>query len=276
LIEKVLKQLNFLDELPTLPDVMARVTFLLDDPNSTAEQLENVIQFDASISSKLLKLANSAFYGFPRQIKTVKEAIIILGFTTVSTLVMSVSVFEVFHNRYFPKEESRRFWLHSAKVAIFAKFFADRLEFFQPDLCFTAGLFHDLGKVVLWKLDKETMEAILAEYRLGKKTFRAVEEQFGNAPHTEVGALLMRSWKLPEEFEKGCRYHHLEQAHERPQLEDIILLADVCVHRMEGEPPIWWQLSEKYETWLQQCICGQEEALQVLQSQAVSLLEGLN
>ena len=137
-------------EIPTLPMIANRVLVLLNNPKSSASDLEKVIKHDQALAARVLKIVNSAYYGFPRRITTVGQGIVILGYQAIKDLVLSVSIAELFRVREKGKIFDRTaLWEHSVGVAVGAQLLARRASLPMEDEAFIAGLLHDIGVVIL-------------------------------------------------------------------------------------------------------------------------------
>ena len=136
--------------LPTLPDVIHKVLSLVQGEDATAKTLGDLISYDQAISTRLLKVANSAYYGFMREIATVQHAIVALGFREVRSLVLGITVFDAM------KKSSREtsiiredFWMHSVGCALAGQIICKKVEGVDTDIAFTSSILHDIGKLVL-------------------------------------------------------------------------------------------------------------------------------
>ena len=149
--------------LPTLPTVITQMIGLIDNPQTSARDVSRLISTDQALTAKILKLANSAFYGFPREISTVNHAVVVLGFETVKSLGLSVSVLERFasggSNSQFDRQ---RFWEHSIGCGVAARMLAARLRYRVPGEAFAAGILHDIGKLILSQYFAEEFGEIMA------------------------------------------------------------------------------------------------------------------
>ena len=201
------KVIGRIDSLPTLPTVVARINQLIDDPTASAGDINEVISHDLALSAKILKLVNSAFYGFPRRISSMTHAVVILGFNTVRNIALSAFVFDAFDTRALPFGH-RNFWIHSVGVGVAADSLAVRSGMPVSDDAFVGGLLHDVGKVVMHQFLPAEFAAVLERAKRQDITFLEAELAEGQAGHAEVGALLMENWKLPERLVATLRYHH--------------------------------------------------------------------
>ena len=143
------KIIDKIDDLPTLPRTVLKITELVNDPKSSARDLARVITDDQVLTARLLKLVNSSFYGFPQRISTVTAAIVLLGFDAIRNLLLTTSVFDLFANRNRQKKQvQERFWDHSLGCAVGAKVIGNYLRHDKVEELFVSGLLHDIGKIV--------------------------------------------------------------------------------------------------------------------------------
>jgi putative nucleotidyltransferase with HDIG domain len=196
-----------IDALPSLPSVVSRVNELVDDPSASAGDINDVISHDMALSSKILKLVNSAFYGFPRRISSMTHAVVILGFQTVRNIALSAFVLEAFDGDDLPFGY-RSFWIHSVGVGVAANSLSSRLGLPVGDDAFMCGLLHDVGKLVAHQYLKDTFRSVLDRVESEKIPFMEAEKGILPASHAEIGALLMEQWQLPEKMVQILRHHH--------------------------------------------------------------------
>ena len=152
-------------DIPSLPEIVTKVMELVQDPKSSASQLSKVISHDPGLTSRVLKLVNSAYYGFPKQISSIQHGIMILGFTTMRGLVLSSSIFKIFAPKS-DKEMSldyKKFWKHSLLTAICSRIINTHLRIQEEEDIFSAGILHDIGKVILDQYDHENYIKALRE-----------------------------------------------------------------------------------------------------------------
>jgi putative nucleotidyltransferase with HDIG domain len=198
-------------DLPVLPSVAAKVLEISRSPDTTAEQLAKTISLDGSVSSKVLRLANSAYYGFRSRISTITHAIVILGFNAVSNLTLSSSVIRMFGAGPEGQIFSRYgLWKHSLASGAAARILAEK-QGLLPTTCeqaFVAGLLHDLGKAFLDSyFPREWRVAVSKCAAESLETIEAEADVFG-VTHTEVGALLADKWGFPDLIALAIAFHH--------------------------------------------------------------------
>jgi putative nucleotidyltransferase with HDIG domain len=214
------------DDLPALPQITAQVIKLTEDPDSTVQDLGDLICQDQALTTKVLRLANSAYYGFPRRIGTVTQALIILGFNTIRSLVMAASVHNVLAREVAGYALGQgELWRHSIGVAIGARMLSKRTRCSSPEQAFVAGLVHDIGKVILSLYVKDDFEAIMRLVQEGTP-FMTAEEQVLGFGHAAVGARVAEKWNLPPALVKAIAGHHTLGRGEPDDLTALVHVAD--------------------------------------------------
>ncbi|MCA8940122.1 MAG: HDOD domain-containing protein [Planctomycetes bacterium] len=198
-----------LDELPTLPTVVGRLIELLDDPKAQARNIAELIASDASLAAKILKLVNSAYFGLPSKISSVQQAVVILGFSTIRSIVLGASVIKVFkqpgvHAGYF---SPHAFWNHAVGTGAAAAAIAKIAELPKPEDAFTAGLLHGIGLLIIDQYLHDVMERVqeLVEAE-GISLNHAIEHELG-FDHAVLAARLLSDWKLPEHIVIAVQHH---------------------------------------------------------------------
>ena len=177
--------------LPTLPTVVSKMIELVDSPRTSAASLARLISTDQALTAKILKLANSAYYGFPREISTVNMAIVILGFNTVKDMGLSLSVFDVFKNTESTDSfDISRFWEHSVACGVAARMLARSYRSRYAGEAFVAGLLHDIGKVILNQYFHTEFLEIMNLTAHHALTLEEAEDKVIGTRHTQVGAWL--------------------------------------------------------------------------------------
>ncbi|NPA49521.1 MAG: HDOD domain-containing protein [Thermodesulfobacteria bacterium] len=225
---KIKKRLRSLQSLPTLPPIVGKLTKLIGDENATANQVAALIEKDQVLTSKVLKMVNSAFYGFPRRISTVSNAIVLLGFNVIRTLIITASIFETMQSN------DLSLWEHSLGVAAASDILARKLELQNPEEVTTAGLLHDLGKVVIRTEFPDLYRKVIDLVRQKKIYFLEAEKEILGIDHGEIGRLLANQWNLPERLLEPIAYHHeVHKARKFKKETAIVHFADIMT-RAEG------------------------------------------
>lgn len=194
-------------ELNMMPQVARKVVDLVANESSTAGQLAELLEKDPNITARILKISNSAFYGLRREVKTVQQAIVILGFKSLRSMVVASSS-KALHKRFGITEQLM--WDHSIGTAIGAKVISEGMPSAVGEVSFVGGLLHNVGKTVMNnESPKAYMEVMKKVYNDRMSSVRAELDVFGYA-HPEVGYLIAEKWGLPQELTNLIRYHHID------------------------------------------------------------------
>lgn len=203
-----------INNLPTLPNVLTKIIELTESRSSNAKSLGDILSMDPSISSVILKLVNSAFYGNLRHVSSIHHATVILGFQMVKTIAMGVSIFQTRSSNHPIDRE--QLWIHSIGCANLARLLADRApggEKLDRDVIFLSGLLHDVGKVIFDNYFADEYKKVSDLVREEGIWIREAEERVLNMDHCEAGFYLGRKWQFPSSVVEAIRYHHhLEKA----------------------------------------------------------------
>ncbi|MCD6489201.1 MAG: HDOD domain-containing protein [Thermodesulfobacterium sp.] len=220
----VKKKLRKLEGLPTFPPIVQRLNLMIEDEDSSIYQIAELIEKDQVITTKILKLANSAFYGFPKKVSTVQNALMLLGVNVVKVLIVTSSIFEIIYR------EDVGLWEHSIGVASCSKILAERVGLKDPQEVATTGLLHDLGRIVQRVTFKEDYKKILELVKNGKDPLQAEKEVLG-IDHAEIGSFLMRTWNLPDRLVETVDAHHdLKRTKKFKKEAAVIHLSDILIH----------------------------------------------
>lgn len=208
-LEKIKQRILSIKELPTLPTVAMEVMALTSNPDSAINDIVNVIQNDPSITTKILKIANSSFYGMRQRIDTINRALVILGMNEVNNLVTSVAVFKTFPVKTDkPTFDRLKFWEHCAVTGEVAKAMSVKMGMKLMGTVFTAGLLHDIGKIILDEyFHDEFNTAYELSYEKKIPLYEAEKEIFG-VTHPQIGGWVAEKWKLPNNLIDAIMYHH--------------------------------------------------------------------
>ncbi len=227
LIEKV-------DEIPVFPASVMKIIHLIEEDTTSAKDIEKEIMKDQGLTAKILKLANSAYYGLRRDVQTVSQAIVLLGFQAVKSMVLATSVGKVFDKEmpgYALGKEA--LWRQSQISAVMARTIAKKCKYDKADLVYTAGLLKDIGKVILDHYLVESYEEVIKKMESSDETFLEVEQQVLGFDHAQVGAKIAEKWHLPEELVEAIALHHEpEKAQINPKMTAIVHVGDVLIMMM--------------------------------------------
>jgi HD-like signal output (HDOD) protein/signal transduction histidine kinase len=194
--------------LPSLPQILLKLIELCNSEESTFKDISQIINKDVSLSAKVIKMVNSAYYGVPKRVTDINQSLVILGQNAIKNIAISTSVTQAFSRA---KDDSvfslKVFWRHSLMCAILSKLIAKKISYASPDEAFLTGLLHDIGKLVLWVNFPREYADILKSSQDQWDLILAGEARHG-ATHCEVGAWLINRWKLQSFMADAVRYHH--------------------------------------------------------------------
>ena len=206
--ESILERIvSTLGELPASPAIVSTVMGLTSNPDSKVVDISKVLSVDQSLTAKVLKLSNSSFYGRPKAVKTLQDAILLLGFFTVRSIVIATSA----HTMYTKEASSgpqEKLWQHSLATAVAARQIAQRIRHPAKDEVFIAALLHDIGKLVLLQKLTEKYLEIVTEVEDTGGRFIDVEADRLGFTHCEVAAILLDHWQFPQSLKEAVLDHH--------------------------------------------------------------------
>ena len=225
-----------IQDLPTLSAVITKMVEMLDSREASPKELADLIAQDQSILSAILKLVNSAFYGFPRKITSVHQAVVILGFSTVKSIALGASIFKT-KPRKGEKEvfDRNALWVHSLGVATASKLIAQKIGHEDTDEAFVAGLLHDVGKVVFDTQFPSEFREVVEKAEDENILILEAERDILGLDHAEAGQILLFKWQLPLPVVNAVGFHHdLEKAPATYQrLAAIVHLADIICRKLK-------------------------------------------
>ena len=215
-----------LGDLPTLPHVVQRLAAMISRPTVSAEEIGTIIEKDQVLAAKVLRLANSPFYGFPSRIGSVSHAVIVLGFNVVKGLTLCASALTIMKDAGMDQ-----LWRHSLGVAITANLLATKLEIKNPEELFVSGLLHDIGKVVLYVKWPDVGNSIKDALKTcTDRSLFDVEQELTGLSHAEIGGYLAGAWHLPVTLREPILCHHNPtQAKDASLQTAIVHVADILV-----------------------------------------------
>lgn len=229
-----------IESLPTLPLVALKLGELIHSRNTSMKQVVELLQSDPSLSAKLLRLVNSAYFGIPGGVSDISRAVPFVGFNTLYQLALSISVLETLHTKGGRTFDPKTLWLHSLTVGTAGKVLAEAAKIADPGSLFTAGLLHDIGKIALCKVDAESfMNAFEMSQRDGISMIQA-ERRCGLPTHDRLGCRLAKQWRFPSSLSSPIELHHeIERPEVRSRMApsqrraaEAVALADLLAHRI--------------------------------------------
>jgi putative nucleotidyltransferase with HDIG domain len=222
-------------DLPPMPHIAQLVMEKVGDPSTTARQLQDIIYQDQALAARILKIANSAFYGLSRSVTSLTAAIGTIGFNTIKSLVISSAMRDLFKSFGLTEQ---LLWEHSLGCAFSSRAIAKRLKFSKLEEAFLAGLLHDIGKVILNLKVPDQVSLIIQEvYNNPGTTFAQLEHTSFGFDHAQLGQLVAHKWNFAGEIEEAIGlHHHPEAAHRLPVLTFIVNLGNAFCHKLQIGP----------------------------------------
>jgi putative nucleotidyltransferase with HDIG domain len=236
----LLKKIDKIKEIPTLPSIVFELNKYLQNPETSIKKVSETIEKDQAMALKILKLVNSAFYGFQSKISNVQNAVVLLGYNAVRNSIVSLSVIKSFSSVLTMEGfDIKDFWQHSLAVAVTGKSLAQLSRGESSDNCFAAGLLHDVGKIILAQYFQPLFEKVWLASKSEYPSFYEAEKNELPADHTKIGAHLATKWQLPKGLVDTIRWHHDYQPEsENARLILIVYLANKIVNSYNEDPEL--------------------------------------
>ena len=233
--EMMQKILASIDDIPPMPEVVFKAQELLSDPESSAQELAAILETDQAIATKVLKMANSVFYGMSGKVSSIKHASLVLGYRNLSEII-SVAGVQKSLEKKLPGYglESEDLWRHSLSVALGSKIIASRKNPELEMVAHTAGLVHDVGKIILDPFVMEAKESFDSVLLQEQQTYLNAEKEILGFDHAEIAAEVCQKWKITEVISSAIRYHHSPSSSLEVELAFILHMADY-ISLMSGE-----------------------------------------
>jgi len=228
-------------DVPTLPVIYQELFQKMQDPNIAVPEIAELITQDQSLSTKILHLVNSAFYGYSKEIKTISRAVVILGFRAVRSAALAISVFDYFGDEESGSVNMLDFWKHSIAVAGICKVLARELRINQQEEAFIVGLLHDVGKLIEKRYFEDDFREVCTVAQEQHLSWYECEKALFQIHHATIGKAIFRAWNFPPGVVDAVQFHHNPTASTKvPQLTALVHLADVMSYQLDlGAPGAW-------------------------------------
>jgi putative nucleotidyltransferase with HDIG domain len=197
-----------LEEVASMPHVAAKALELLNEAEVSAAVLSKVFELDMVLTGKLLKIVNSAYYGFTKQVTTVPQAITILGHDNLKSILISTIAFELFSKGKGGIISTQGLWIHSLGTASFSQALAREMNFSKPEEYYIIGLLHDIGKLILDQNMPEEFKRVMEIVKTRRIAIYEAEEQILGINHADIGHMVALYWKIPEKLAMAIKFHH--------------------------------------------------------------------
>ncbi|MBU1192637.1 MAG: HDOD domain-containing protein [Gammaproteobacteria bacterium] len=220
-------------QLLSMPEVCLRIQQLADNPYADMAEFGQLVIQDPALTTRLLKLVNSAYYGFPGRVDTISRAVNLVGIAELRNLTLAMAAMEVFgglENEHF---DMLGFWRHSVYCALVARFLAKQARVLHAERLFIAGLLHDVGRLLIFSLLPDESARIQQRMNEGEEVCAAERGELG-FDHAQVGYELLSLWQIPKELRIAVAFHHLPDVAEEARLEaTLVALANQIAHQVE-------------------------------------------
>jgi putative nucleotidyltransferase with HDIG domain len=234
-------------ELTPLKSVAAKAISMAEDERSAAMDLAAVLSSDQALTARLLRLSNSAYYGYARRIGTVREAVILLGMRTVRSVAITSGIIDSFRAIDLGEFDQDLFWAHSVTVGIVAEAIARETRAARPEDAFTAGVLHDVGKLAMLLAEPEDFAEVVDLVAAERMRFAEAERAVFGLSHSQVGSRLAQRWKFPEPLIEAIRNHHERASGSIDTLTDVVSAANLAVNR--AGMAAGWDWTRQEERW---------------------------
>lgn len=221
-------------KVAALPAVAIKFSEAIKDPLTSNQDLENIVSEDSALAAKVLMISNSALFNFPSKIDTISKAITIIGHKQLSEIILSCSIVAMFKDIPQDVIDMDMFWRHSIAVATTARILASSRHEQNIEKFFTAGLLHDVGKLILFvEAPKYALEVITKSAETNELMHK-VEQDIIGFDHAKLGSMLLKKWKLPDEIVSSVYYHHMPTVSSGDIIgPSIIHIADIISHSLQ-------------------------------------------
>lgn len=226
--EKIAKILKEVKSFPGMPATAAKLMPLLKNPDTSTAQIEDIVRYDPGLTANILKLSNSAYFGLPSRVSSVRQAIMLMGWKRLLQLVMTMCMSALMKKPIpgydLPQGE---LWRHSVAVSVAADTLVQSLNLTNADEAFTAALLHDIGKLILGEFVSQDLEKIRQMVEKGI-SFEVAEFIVIGTNHADVGARILQGWSLPPELVNAVSWHHdPERCQDHCLISDVVHIANI-------------------------------------------------
>ncbi|MBM2813502.1 MAG: putative signal transduction protein [Ignavibacteria bacterium] len=224
-------RLENIKDLPTIPFVMNEILHSVDNENVRASQLASLIERDQALTARVLRVANSPFYGFTRKISTIELAIVLLGLNTIKEIVLSL-VLQKFYNKLRRSViNTKDFWSYSVFCGACSRFLARKTQYRLAGEAFVAGLMHDIGILIMSEHFAQEFLMVKIATVKHKMSMLEAERAILSCTHAEIGAWFAEKWNLPQSLYNAIRYHHSSYEQVKANLEKMKILQEITKKR---------------------------------------------
>lgn len=227
--------LNKFSTAKTLPHIAIKLTKLISDENSTMQDFEKMIKMDPTLVLRLLRGANSPYYGLRQKVNSISRAVVVIGINNLRNMIVTEGLKEIFKDKKSENVFSRnRLWLHCSAVSICSQMIMERIFGLNGEDAFLCGILHDIGMIVEDQTEPDLFYRVCNTYDENSKPITDYEKEIVGTDHCAIGYLLAKDWKLPIEIQEGIQRHHKMLDHVSPSsLTGVIQLAEFIVSQLD-------------------------------------------
>jgi HD-like signal output (HDOD) protein len=255
MLNRVKKKLESIRDLPTIPIVISEVLAAIDNPNTSAAHLAELIEKDQALTARVLRIANSPFYGYSRAISTIDLAIVIMGLNTLKEIVLSLIIKRFFSKITANMFDAKQFWNYSVYCGAASKLLSRKLGYKITGEAFIAGLMHDIGFLVIIEYFKADFLKMSQIHLHAQLSHLEAEDLILGSTHAEIGAWIAERWNFPENIVEAIKNHHTHYQKFKPENGIMSLVNDFneVQHPLTAIVSLseWFAEINGYKTWLQ-------------------------
>lgn len=233
-MSRVEEVLMMVKHVPPFPKVAQRVMDLLENPDTTAAQLAEVIQFDSAITANVLKICNAAYFGLPRKVSSLDEGLVVIGHDILKDIIITSCSAKFYKGNVGAGYElgQGELWKHSVACGIMAKLIMKFFKDVDPSSAFTAAILHDIGKRFMSTFIADEYDFVLGMVEKDQCSFVEAEQQVIGMDHATLGGIILEKWEFPDDMKVAVESHHKPDALEQGGLTALVALANALVVSM--------------------------------------------
>ena len=227
--------LNKFTTAKTLPHIAIKLTKLISDENSTMQDFEKIIKMDPTLVLRILRGANSPYYGLRQKVNSISRAVVIIGINNLRNMIVTEGLRDIFKGKNSKNAFSRnRLWLHCVAVSICSQMIMERIFGLNGEDAFLCGILHDIGMIVEDQTAPDLFYRVCNTYDENSKLITDYEKEIIGTDHCEIGHLLAKDWQLPVDVQEGIQHHHKTMDHLSPSsLTGVIQLAEYIASQLD-------------------------------------------
>lgn len=230
-MSRVEEILNLVKHIPSFPKVAHRVLAMVEEPNVKAHDLAEVIQYDQAITANVLKICNAAYFGLPRKVSSLDEALVVIGHDILKDIIITSSAARFYKGKVGEGYDLGQgdLWKHSIATGIMGRLLVPYIKDVDPASAFTAGLLHDIGKRILSSFVADDFNRIVKKVAEEKITFVQAELDCIGITHAELGGMILEKWNFSDDMVMAVKQHHEPDALQKEALTAVISLSNSMV-----------------------------------------------